>query len=1080
MAQNITGMNNCTISTSTTNSILDYASIFNNIWNHEGIITGLVVSTSNPADGNVTVSSGAAVIQIQNYGLLLFQLNETITLAVPNLDTASNYLIVLSVDLDNATHEIEVIEGTSGTDPELTEGDDPEMYYLVLGKIEHNTTTTTVTSSELVATGSIQTNNTTPEIIGRSASITVTQSNTSDPTSITVYNDLVASGYKVYEFLAKDNTTNENSTDSMYLRTGSNLYDNRCETPYRLSDTGQYLDFNLSILGEVCPNPTHIKASSSTAKLQIYGTPSGATFQWDNSFGTGSGTDYWYDVQVGDTVYNVTRGQTATIQSWALNTCTVTNSGDIATWADNDTLKVVSSDLVGLIKNETGFSMVFNSNAYNYFVMRGDTSGDNLKVQIPGRSWVISGVTQSGGGSFDVYVDGSLVSTVDTSASSTSYNQSLYTYAPSTSITDNEDYVHVRHLLEIKPRGNGNVDIERVWVRNTRFSLNFHSSAPQEYMPVLLPVAEAIDNATMRSTLLAGISNLIYMNQLQGQSDDDEAWSMYLNWGDRTTFGYSGQYAWEQATYSSSSVYQTYPHQPTDTRSGFIGFELLVAYLAGRSNMSSSQKTAIESSITQTCTFLTSANVIMDVYTSNAALFHILTYIGGYYVHMSTGWTATTTNANGSIGASDTTISVDSVTGLSKGQIIKIGDEYIGISSISGTTLTVERALYGSTATTHSDNATVTLQDYDVFAKVLWYNLVHGDQTTNDPFLRWTVHANAEETDEAYFEELAMSTTLNNGGAVGSTDITIIVSDISDLGIDETEVDTLSGLSNVDIDEIAWQSGTTVRYTFNGYPDLSGVVVGDRLVVSGSTNSSNDGNFDITAIDNTNKYIEVTNSSRADATDDESSNSTAVADIKGDITLDIQIDKGDGTWEIARATHALISQNKLTITRSQDGSTATSSVADGSTVKRSLDWAYMRVLAPLLASIYYFAKEFLWNEQDDLRKTFKAVYNLARRRIDFDMGTYDSVGGSRLPNGGAEVSSLLGGLNILYSMGEGWRGVDMAVLWSNFAVSEINTYHYIADAERSSANDNSNRDLGAVPILFNVSMPLLIKLLETT
>jgi hypothetical protein len=72
-----------------------------------------------------------------------------------------------------------------------------------------------------------------------------------------------------------------------------------------------------------------------------------------------------------------------------------------------------------------------------------------------------------------------------------------------------------------------------------------------------------------------------------------------------------------------------------------------------------------------------------------------------------------------------------------------------------------------------------------------------------------------------------------------------------------------------DIDTIAWQSGNTVRYTFNGSPDLSAVAAADYFITSGNTNSSNDGTFVISAVDNSTKYIEVTNVLREDATDDE-------------------------------------------------------------------------------------------------------------------------------------------------------------------------------------------------------------------
>ena len=50
-----------------------------------------------------------------------------------------------------------------------------------------------------------------------------------------------------------------------------------------------------------------------------------------------------------------------------------------------------------------------------------------------------------------------------------------------------------------------------------------------------------------------------------------------------------------------------------------------------------------------------------------------------------------------------------------------------------------------------------------------------------------------------------------------------------------------------DIDTIAWQSGNTIRYTFNGTPNLSAITAGDYLVTSGNGNAVNDGTFMWTA-----------------------------------------------------------------------------------------------------------------------------------------------------------------------------------------------------------------------------------------
>jgi len=86
-------------------------------------------------------------------------------------------------------------------------------------------------------------------------------------------------------------------------------------------------------------------------------------------------------------------------------------------------------------------------------------------------------------------------------------------------------------------------------------------------------------------------------------------------------------------------------------------------------------------------------------------------------------------------------------------------------------------------------------------------------------------------------------------------------------------------VTGLDVDTIVGQHAYTVRYRLNGTPNLSAVAVGDRLMVTGSLNASNDGNFRITTINDSTDHIEVTNLSRIDDEDDEASDSIAVADV---------------------------------------------------------------------------------------------------------------------------------------------------------------------------------------------------------
>ena len=99
---------------------------------------------------------------------------------------------------------------------------------------------------------------------------------------------------------------------------------------------------------------------------------------------------------------------------------------------------------------------------------------------------------------------------------------------------------------------------------------------------------------------------------------------------------------------------------------------------------------------------------------------------------------------------------------------------------------------------------------------------------------------------------------------------------ISNLVINANKV-----IASLDIDSQLWQSGNTIRITFAGSPDLSIVTIGDKLYVSGSTNSSNDGTFTVTAVDDISDYVDITNSGRSDATDDETS-SPATGEINSD------------------------------------------------------------------------------------------------------------------------------------------------------------------------------------------------------
>jgi len=1081
MSQNIQGVNNYTNVSGTRNTIEDYSVPFRNIFSSEGILNGLEVEPTSPNTPAVNIKVGSCVIDCGGAGFLTFRLKTQINdLVVPNTGGATKYyLVCLKVDLTNATQEFVVMEGTTGLDPTLTEGGDPEIYYLVIARIAKEASAN-VSTSEIIQDGETTTNNGDNEIIYRYAYVDVDLESALETLGLAgAVDDDVILLRKYENLIFKNNTDDYNSTTMHYFRAGTELYENRIETPYRLTNTGVYQNREYAPLGEVSPNPTHIFGSSITYAMYIDGAPSGVNFAWDN--GSGGGTGFWYDVLPGDTIYNITRGNSATVATFAYKTGSVTDAADISTWANNDELVIYSPDLSGKIKAVSGFAPVLDINCKYKYILRGTAITDKLKFQLPGRSWIIRGTKKVGGGTFKIYVDGVLLTaSVSTADVSTLRGEDLYTYIPPTSITSNEDYVRKRHIIEIVPNGDGDVDIEYFWVRNTRFSLNFHSMSPQAYSAPLLVLARSIYDNDLYTKALNGVINMIQMNQLTDQSDDDLAWSDYINWGERYTFGNNGVGAFEAATYSTNAVYWVYPGQPTNTASGFVGAYLLCVYLVGKSKMSYAQATLIRNSILGICQYFKLQEYSHYAYTANAALFHILTFLAGYYVRQDIGWTAPATTLSAAISSTvTTTFTVANATDFEIGDIVLIDNEYMAIDNISGNTVTAYRGLIGSTATTHSNGASVVAQDFDVYAKALWYSLINGNATTvtPDPFFKYTKGDGSDELlDEAWGEELPVEDTLAN--AVAAADLTIDVTDLTSL-VALSSV-TKDSLEDLDVDDILWQSGNTIRINFNSSPDLSGIVAGDVVNMTGASNSSNNGNFVITAVNDGSDYIEITNDSRSNATDDETS-SSAVADIGNYINLDFQLEKPNGTWEIVRANKVNYgATNQLqSVLRAQDGSTTSATIASGKKIKRCLDWSYSSVTCSQLPFIYYFLDKLgFTSEATQVKRMAKACYRLQRRRLDLTMGTIDTVAGSRLSAGGATHNSVIGCLNTFSRMGEGCFGDDLAVLKGKWATDELNAYNYLADAVRLSGSDNANRDLGATQAMLDFMLPLTIKYLE--
>jgi hypothetical protein len=108
-----------------------------------------------------------------------------------------------------------------------------------------------------------------------------------------------------------------------------------------------------------------------------------------------------------------------------------------------------------------------------------------------------------------------------------------------------------------------------------------------------------------------------------------------------------------------------------------------------------------------------------------------------------------------------------------------------------------------------------------------------------------------------------------------------------------------------DVDTIVLQSGITkrVRLTFNGSPDLSGIVAGDRARVRTATFSPNNGTFVITDVNDVSDYIDITNIFRAtgdgfdEATDSPATTTTTHRDWDGAGDGDhVQFFAGETLW----------------------------------------------------------------------------------------------------------------------------------------------------------------------------------------
>lgn len=109
--------------------------------------------------------------------------------------------------------------------------------------------------------------------------------------------------------------------------------------------------------------------------------------------------------------------------------------------------------------------------------------------------------------------------------------------------------------------------------------------------------------------------------------------------------------------------------------------------------------------------------------------------------------------------------------------------------------------------------------------------------------------------------------------------------------LEDAEIPALDVLlTGIDVANITWQSGTTVRATLNGSPDLTVVADADDVTFAGCTNAVNNGTYTITDINTGSFWIEFTNSSRTSSTGNEtgSPGTAEIEDTSISITVEAQ------------------------------------------------------------------------------------------------------------------------------------------------------------------------------------------------
>jgi hypothetical protein len=164
MSQDIVGVNLYLNSSLGRNSGEDYSTVFRGYNGDEGVLYGLTVKETSPQSARVQITKGTLSINCGDEEFLTFSLRTDITdLDVPNTGIAKYYLVCFRLDISSATSSFVVVEGTAGTDPDLTEA--TGVFYLPIARIEHTGASNNITNAEIVQDGVEMTNNANIETI---------------------------------------------------------------------------------------------------------------------------------------------------------------------------------------------------------------------------------------------------------------------------------------------------------------------------------------------------------------------------------------------------------------------------------------------------------------------------------------------------------------------------------------------------------------------------------------------------------------------------------------------------------------------------------------------------------------------------------------------------------------------------------------------------------------------------------------------------------------------------------------------------------------------------------------------------